>query len=230
MPRPADPTARDSLVAAARAEFARKGLRGARIEDITAACGLSKGAFYLHFESKEALFGELVQAFFSQLASCSEHREQEMAEFFREHGGATRRDSAQRTPRYRKFLEMETAEDLAVLEHMWSYRDVLGVLVRGAQGTDFEGAVWEMTDREVDRITQNVNRFQGEHACRADIPPEIFGSMIVGTYMLLGMRMSRMTKKPDLAEWARSLHVLIREGSAPAESPVSHKKSARSAS
>lgn len=235
MPRHADPNAKEALVAAARGEFAKKGLRGARIEDITAACGLSKGAFYLHFESKEALFGELTQAFFSELATCSEHRQREMAEYFRESGSATRRDVVQRTPRYRRLLEMETAEDLRVLELMWSYRDVLGVLVRGAQGTDFEGAVWEMTDREVDRITENVDRFQGEHACRTDIPREIFGSMIVGTYMLLGMRMSRMTKKPDLAEWARSLHLLIREGSAPPEPaqvrrpvPHSRKSAARS--
>src|SRR5438309_2686713 len=129
MPRHADPNAKDALVAAARREFAKKGLRGARIEDITAACGLSKGAFYLHFESKEALFGELVQGFFSVLATCSESREREMAQFFAEYGGgATRRDVEQKTPRYRKFLELETAEDLRVLEHMWSYRDVLGVL------------------------------------------------------------------------------------------------------
>jgi hypothetical protein len=39
--------------------------------------------------------------------------------------------------------------------------------------------------------------------------------MIVGTYVLLTMRMSRMTEKPDLAGWARSLHTLIREGSVP---------------
>jgi len=62
MSRPADPTARSALVAAARAEFVRKGLRGARIEDITSAYGLSKGAFYLHFDSKEALFEELVRS------------------------------------------------------------------------------------------------------------------------------------------------------------------------
>jgi hypothetical protein len=29
--------------------------------------------------------------------------------------------------------------------------------------------------------------------------------------------MSRMSEKPDLAEWARSLHTLIREGSIPPE-------------
>src|SRR5207237_1106114 len=82
--------------------------------------------------------------------------------------------------------------------------------LRGAQGTKFEGLIWELTDGEIARIQENVNRFKGAAACRTDVPSEIFASMIVGTYVLLGMRMSRMTEKPDLAEWARSLHTLIR--------------------
>ena len=213
MPRPADPNARESLVAAARAEFARGGLRGARIEDITAACGLSKGAFYLHFPSKEALFGELVKAFVDELAAYDERRQRDMLSFAEQHGVVTRRDIAERTPRYHAQLEMETAEDLRVLEHMWAYRDVLGVMVRGAQGTPFEGAIWEITDREIERIKDTFQEFQDQHTCRGDLPPEIFGSLIVGTYLLLGIRMSRMAGKPDLGEWARSLHTLIREGS-----------------
>jgi AcrR family transcriptional regulator len=201
MPRTADPTARDALVAAARAEFARKGLRGARVEDITHACGLSKGAFYLHFESKEALFGELVEKFFGGITRSSDRRHEQMAKLD--------------TLDEKKFLEMEMREDLHVLELMWEYRDVVGVLLRGAQGTKFEGLIWELTDGEIERIKENVNRFKGAAACRTDVPSEIFASMIVGTYVLLGMRMSRMTEKPDLAGWARSLHTLIREGSAP---------------
>ena len=153
--------------------------------------------------------------FLAGLNECGERRDHDTAEFLTEYGAVSRRDLEERTSRYHKFLEMETAEDLQVLEHMWAYRDVVGVLLRGAQGTKFEGAIWEITDREVDRIKENFNRSQGEHACRTDIPPEIFGSLIVGTYVLLGMRMSRMSQKPDLAEWARSLHTLIREGSVP---------------
>jgi hypothetical protein len=61
-------------------------------------------------------------------------------------------------------------------------------------------------------VQQDFARFQGG-ACRGDIPAEIIGSLVVGTYLLLAMRMSRMTEKPDLATWARSLHTLIREGS-----------------
>jgi len=209
MPRPADPNAKDALVAAARAEFARKGLRGARIEDVTSACGLSKGAFYLHFESKEALFGELVEKFFGEITRSSDRRHAEMAALVEKYG----------TLDDEKFLEMEMREDLNVLELMWEYRDVVGVLLRGAQGTKFEGLIWELTDGEIGRIQENVNRFKGAAACRTDVPSEIFASMIVGTYLLLGMRMSRMTEKPDLAEWARSLHTLMREGSAPTEEP-----------
>jgi AcrR family transcriptional regulator len=227
MPRHADPNAKDALVAAARREFATRGLRGARIEDITGACGLSKGAFYLHYPSKEALFGELVDGFLAIMSDSSEKRHEDMASFFVEYGPITRRDVEERTDRYRKLLELETREDLRVLEHMWSYRDVVGVLLRGSQGTRFEGAIWEITDREVDRVKETFVRFQGEQTCRRDIPPEIFGSLIVGTYMLLAMRMSRMTEKPDLAEWASSLHTLIREGSAPAADSQEPHKNAR---
>src|SRR5256885_1515256 len=92
MSRPADPNAKQALVAAARAEFARRGLRGARVEDITAACGLSKGAFYLHFESKEGLFQTLVEAFMAAMKSCADSRHQRLAQFFADHGPLTPSD------------------------------------------------------------------------------------------------------------------------------------------
>src|SRR5437870_12608985 len=113
MARPADPTSRDSLVAAARAEFAKKGLKGAHIEDITAACGLSKGAFYLHFESKEALFGDLVHAFEAKMGACSAERTAAMEQFVKELGAVDARDAAERTPRYQALLDLDVRLDLA---------------------------------------------------------------------------------------------------------------------
>src|SRR3954466_11799812 len=110
MARPADPNAREALVTAARAEFARRGLVGARIEDITAACGLSKGAFYLHFESKRPLFGELVERFVSVLAEFSDPGERAMARSFAELGAVRRRDLEDRTPRYPAVLELEPSQ------------------------------------------------------------------------------------------------------------------------
>src|SRR5215218_7893938 len=129
MARPADPHAREALVAAARAEFVRKGIRGARIEDITAACGLSKGAFYLHFESKEALFGEVVQGLTARLEHESQARIASMEAFLREDGALGERDYVERSPRYARFVELEVQHDLHALESMWDYRDVMDVLI-----------------------------------------------------------------------------------------------------
>jgi AcrR family transcriptional regulator len=52
---------RASLLEQGRGLFATYGLRKTNIEDLTRAVGISKGAFYLFFESKEALFFELIE-------------------------------------------------------------------------------------------------------------------------------------------------------------------------
>jgi AcrR family transcriptional regulator len=53
--RPRSETRRDLLDAAARV-FARKGLHGASVEDVSEEAGFSRGALYSNFESKEDLF------------------------------------------------------------------------------------------------------------------------------------------------------------------------------
>lgn len=50
---------RRRLLEAARIVFARRGYRGASVEEIAAEAGYSKGAVYSNFESKEDLFLEL---------------------------------------------------------------------------------------------------------------------------------------------------------------------------
>ncbi|MBM7119379.1 TetR/AcrR family transcriptional regulator [Archangium primigenium] len=215
MARPADPHARASLLSAARAEFMKKGLKGARIEDITAACGLSKGAFYLHFESKEALFGEVLGVFSAELQTIIEQRRGETECFFLEHGPVEIHDVAEGSERYEQLLRVSTEGDLRTLELMWSYRDVMHVLIRGSQGTEFESVMWSYVDREVEHVSQEFQRLQSRGALRTDVPSEVIGSLIVGTYVLLAQRMCQTEEKPDLAAWARSIHRLIREGCVP---------------
>jgi len=196
----------------------KKGLRGARIEDITAACGLSKGAFYLHAASKEALFGEVVGEFTSAMNLLIERRMKERERFMAEHGPLEARDVAERTERYELMVAMNAEADLGTLELMWAYRDVVHVLIRGSQGTEFESLMWGMADREVMRVSQEFQRLQADHVSRADVPPTIIGSLVVGTYVLLAQQMSQMEQKPDLEAWARSIHRLISEGILPPRS------------
>lgn len=52
----AAPDTRDRIVAAARAEFARHGIAGARVDRIAKAARTSKERVYAYFRSKEALY------------------------------------------------------------------------------------------------------------------------------------------------------------------------------
>src|ERR1700758_2952101 len=52
---------RRALLDAARRIFSRDGLEACRIEDIAAATGHTRGAFYAHFPTKEDLFFALFE-------------------------------------------------------------------------------------------------------------------------------------------------------------------------
>src|SRR5262249_19482447 len=60
------------LVAAARRVFEHHGFVAARIKDISAAAGVAHGTFYTYFDSKEAIFREVVLAMQADMAGVPE--------------------------------------------------------------------------------------------------------------------------------------------------------------
>ncbi len=54
------------IIAAATAVFAKKGFYEARMDDIVKESGLSKGALYWYFDSKDAIITAILDSFFSQ--------------------------------------------------------------------------------------------------------------------------------------------------------------------
>ena len=59
----AKPQRRDSILRAARSVFAEKGYHQASVADILAAADIARGTFYLYFDSKRAIFDELIEVF-----------------------------------------------------------------------------------------------------------------------------------------------------------------------
>lgn len=57
---------REKLVSAAAEVFAATGYHGSRVSDIVGHAGVAQGTFYLYFRSKEAVFLELVDRFFTR--------------------------------------------------------------------------------------------------------------------------------------------------------------------
>jgi AcrR family transcriptional regulator len=63
------------IIEAAFRVFGEQGLQRARLEDVAREAGVSKGTIYLYFESKEALFREVVRA---KIVSAIEAAEREL--------------------------------------------------------------------------------------------------------------------------------------------------------
>src|SRR5260370_39342356 len=59
---------RAQVLDAARLLFAEHGYHATSIHDIIAAADIARGTFYLYFESKRAIFAELLDDFFATLA------------------------------------------------------------------------------------------------------------------------------------------------------------------
>src|SRR6478736_4483352 len=60
---------RTAVLAAAQRIFAEKGYSGTSIDDIIEAADIARGTFYLYFESKRAIFDELLDELFVTIAT-----------------------------------------------------------------------------------------------------------------------------------------------------------------
>lgn len=61
---------REQILRAAENVFAAKGYHATSISDVIGAAGSSRGTFYLYFDSKRAIFDELLDDLFGKLKAC----------------------------------------------------------------------------------------------------------------------------------------------------------------
>ncbi len=210
-PRPANPRVRSALLEAARAEFARHGLDTARVEDITRRAGVSKGAFYLHFASKEEVFRHLLAQFFDELEDLAHRSQEEDREFVRVNGSLSPEDITQGTPRFVRALEFECDRDTEFLEVLWQNRRVLAIL-DSAKGSAFLPMVIEFRRRMVELVIHGSFEEQAGCCLRQDLNRDAVGDLVVGAYESFARRMTKMRSKPEFRTWARTLLVVIRQG------------------
>ncbi len=203
MPRPPRPGAHDALLEAAREEFARRGLDRARIEDVARRAGVSKGAFYLHFESKEDAFREIVQRFLGALEDHALHRHEVEDRIL--HDADDGPDS------FARHVAEECKIDVDLLELLWRNRQIVSA-VDSAGGKLYRNLLADFRARMRALVARRIVQRQGRGRLRRDVDPEVVGDIIVGTYEDFARRMIDMTVKPDLTAWARSFLLVLYEG------------------
>ncbi|MCC6556245.1 MAG: TetR/AcrR family transcriptional regulator [Polyangiaceae bacterium] len=186
MPRVADRRVKIDLLRAAEAAFTERGLAGARVEDITARAGVSKGSFYLHFKSKEDCFQQIVEGFLARLAACIEPL---MDRF---EGGADETG---------ELIARMHEHDAAVLEFCWQNRALLRMVLLGGGGAPYAYLIDEFAARVAQQAEQRVRSCVLAGLYRADVDPAIVAVLISGAYDRLVRELIQRERRPDIAAW-----------------------------
>lgn len=185
MPRVADPKAKITLLRAAEEVFAERGLAAAHVEDIAKRAGLSKGAFYLHFESKETALKQIVESF---IARCQGNF-------------APPSEYPDLPENPDELLDFVIERDTQIYDFLWANRSILRILPTCLGAYDY---LIEAFRAEIDaRCREWIAYYRKEGLYRADIDTDLCATLIGGAYNDLTIKMTRYETRPPLDEWLR---------------------------
>jgi AcrR family transcriptional regulator len=197
MARPVDPHAKVELLRAAEAVFVEHGLERARVEEITARAGKSKGSFYLHFESKEEAFRQIVETMMARLAGFIEHM-----------------DPASCAPEAALDEIMDTWFDREVelFEFLWQNRGLARLMMHGGGGSEYVHLVDAFAERARERTRAWLALGIARGYYRQDLDVEVASLVVSGAYDRIARQLVRFDKKPDIAAWVRGVQRVLLGG------------------
>jgi AcrR family transcriptional regulator len=198
MPRPSDPHAKSRLLEAAERVFSEKGLDRAKVEDITTQAGLSKGAFYLHFDSKGDAFKEL-------LSEVLSHLQARMAA-----------SKANCVPslgdRLEQSLEESLARDVEMFEFIWKNRALMRITLEGGRSADYQHLIEHFASNAQRDMEALLRQGIASGVYRRELDVEVAAAFIAGGYDRFARQLVRETKKPDLRNRLSELRCIVMTG------------------
>ncbi len=136
---------RDTILSAARSEFAQYGLAGARIDRIAKAADASKERLYAHFGDKEALFRSVVAADAAEFFAAVTLRPDAVPEFV-----GDIYDLARRRPEHLRMITWANLEGLTLPPPPLEDRESVAArdigTIEAAQAAGYVDASWRPMD------------------------------------------------------------------------------------
>ncbi len=130
-------TTLEQIHTAARAEFLEKGFKSASLRNIVRMAGVTTGAFYGYFSSKEALFASIVEP----------HAAAVMGNFMKAQTDFAELPEIEQP----NHMGKETADCVSwMIEYMYEHYEDFKILICCSDGTPYEHFVDSMVDIEVE--------------------------------------------------------------------------------
>jgi len=186
MPRPSDPHARARLLEAARVVFSDRGLDRAKVEDITTRAQLSKGAFYLHFESKEEAFRELLAGVVSHMERLlNESSEEQLATL---PGNIT----------FQAYIEACHHKNVELFEFIWENRALMGMVLEGGGSANYQHLIEDFAQRAQRQTAVLLQHGVSLGLYRDDFDLQTAAAFLAGGFDRLARQLVKEPRKPDL--------------------------------
>jgi AcrR family transcriptional regulator len=198
MARPVDPNLRIELLAAAEAEFAKRGVEGTRIDDIVERAGRSKGAFYQYFTSKEDIFRHLVEGLLARLGALVA---QPLV------------TDEKHPPSRERFFQLWQLRDEAIFEFIWANRDLVRLVLQGGSSHAFADLMDAFAKRTYDVILESLEWGKEHRVYRRDFNTHQVAVMIAGAYDRLARELVvRDGNRPNLRQWCTEAQAFVLNG------------------
>jgi AcrR family transcriptional regulator len=209
MPRPSDPHARSRLLDAARTVFSERGLDRAKVEDITTRAQLSKGAFYLHFQSKEEAFRELLAGLVTDLERMLNASSD--AQLATNPGDVT----------FTEYLRACHVRNVEIYEFVWQHRALMAMVFEGGGSASYGHLIEEFAERAQRQTAALIQHGIDLGLYRTDLDLETAAAFIAGGFDRLARQLVRAQRKPDIDALLREAMWLFLGGMARPEALVS---------
>jgi len=184
MARPIDPNLKIQLLAAAEAEFVRHGLESARVDDIVARAGRSKGSFYQYFESKDQVFRDLIENLLARLAAIVER---------------PLVTDEKNPPTRAQFLDLWLARDIDIFTFIAANKAMVRLLLTGGYSVAFAGLMNAFAKRTYEMISDSLFWGKEQRIYRRDFSTHFVAVMIAGAYDRLAREMvESVDKSPNI--------------------------------
>lgn len=139
--REIEKTTLNSILSAAKAEFLEKGFKSASLRNIVKTAGVTTGAFYGYYKSKEELFDALVSKQYSV--------------FMDMFTGTQEKFAALSPVEQKNGMGVIAAEKMQeMIEYVYVHKDVFKLLLTCSEGTKYENIIHDMVEIEAKATRQ----------------------------------------------------------------------------
>lgn len=137
----------DLIRAAAKTEFMEKGFLAASLRNIVKRAGVTTGAFYGYYDSKEALFDALV----GETAEYVLHMVCGTIDDFEQMPGETQTEQM-----------MDVSKDILmqILDYIYDHKETFKLLITCAEGTKYDNFIHQLVTKEVESTYTYIETLQ----------------------------------------------------------------------